>query len=66
MTAKQEVLDLMSDMSEEEAIEVLGLLKKLMKSEKKKGVKRKFGVYKGKFWMADDFDETPDCFKDYI
>lgn len=25
--------------------------------------KRKLGVLKGKFVMAEDFDETPDCFK---
>jgi hypothetical protein len=24
------------------------------------------GWAKGKIWMADDFNETPDCFKDYM
>lgn len=28
--------------------------------------KRTAGGLTGKFWMADDFDETPDCFKEYM
>ena len=28
--------------------------------------KRHAGGLSGKFWMAYDFDETPDCFKDYM
>ena len=28
--------------------------------------KRQAGGLTGKFWMADDFDETPDCFKEYM
>ena len=24
------------------------------------------GILKGRTWMADDFNETPDCFKEYI
>lgn len=27
---------------------------------------RPTGILKGKIWMADDFDETPECFKDYM
>ncbi len=27
---------------------------------------RKLGILQGKFFMADDFDETPDCFKEYM
>jgi hypothetical protein len=27
---------------------------------------RKAGSAKGKIWMADDFDETPEDFKDYM
>lgn len=27
--------------------------------------KRTAGGLTGKFWMADDFDETPDCFKTF-
>lgn len=28
--------------------------------------RRNMGWAKGKIWMADDFNETPDDFKDYI
>ena len=28
--------------------------------------KRMFGVLKGKIKMADDFNETPKCFREYI
>lgn len=24
------------------------------------------GRAKGKIWMAEDFDETPECFKEYV
>ena len=27
---------------------------------------RKLGQWKGQVWIADDFDETPDCFKEYV
>ncbi|MCS6988924.1 MAG: DUF2281 domain-containing protein [Chloroherpetonaceae bacterium] len=27
---------------------------------------RQAGTAKGKIWMADDFDETPEDFKDYM
>jgi hypothetical protein len=27
---------------------------------------RNMGRLKGKIWMADDFNETPDAFKDYM
>jgi len=31
------------------------------------GHKRKLGVYKDEFfYMSEDFDEVPDCFKEYI
>ena len=28
--------------------------------------KRTLGQFKGRIKMADDFDETPDCFKEYM
>ena len=31
-----------------------------------KTIKRSPGGLTGKFWMAEDFDETPDCFKEYM
>ena len=27
---------------------------------------RQLGQWKGQVWIADDFDETPECFKDYV
>lgn len=32
----------------------------------KKEKKRKLGGYEAGFSMAPDFDETPDCFKEYL
>ena len=38
--------------------------------EKKEKSEKKFyrqpGILKGEIWMADDFDETPDCFAEYM
>ena len=48
------------------------VLSKNSKSEKasvenkKKNAIRKLGQWKGQVWIADDFDETPECFKDYV
>ena len=35
-------------------------------SAKKQKPKRQAGGLTGKFYMASDFDETPDCFKEYM
>ncbi len=35
-------------------------------TKKKSKNKRSPGGLTGKFWMAEDFDETPDCFKEYM
>ena len=32
-------------------------------TEKRKSIA---GILKGKIWMADDFNETPECFKEYV
>lgn len=42
---------------------IADLLKPGVKDEKKS--KRELGGLKGKVWMSDDFDETPECFKEY-
>ena len=34
--------------------------------EVEKKLYRQPGILKGEIWMADDFDETPDCFKEYM
>ncbi len=33
---------------------------------KRKHSERKIGILQGKFVMSDDFDETPDCFEEYM
>ena len=36
-------------------------------ANKTKNKKRQLGVFKEEpFFMADDFDETPECFKEYV
>lgn len=58
-----------------DVIEYIQFLKfKLLKDEnnigsaiaERKHPERKLGILEGKFVMADDFDETPDCFKEYM
>ncbi len=41
-------------------------LSDLSSATEKKHPKRKLGVLQGTFIMSDDFDETPDCFKEYM
>lgn len=43
---------------------IADLLKHNPKTEKK--AKRKLGELQGKIFISEDFDETPECFKDYI
>lgn len=52
----------------DEKLNLLSFIAALLKSNSKpeKKVKRTLGGLKGQIWMADDFDETPDCFKEYI
>lgn len=56
----------------EEQVDLLGYIAGLLKNEKpvqNENVlqpKRKLGGLEKGFWIADDFDETPDCFKDYV
>ena len=32
----------------------------------RKPPERRLGIFEGKFVMSEDFDETPDCFKEYM
>ncbi|QTQ13613.1 DUF2281 domain-containing protein [Treponema parvum] len=34
--------------------------------KEKKTIRRTPGGLSGAFYMADDFDETPECFRDYV
>lgn len=38
----------------------------VLSAYKEKKIIRKPGVLEGKIWMAEDFDETPDVFNEYI
>jgi hypothetical protein len=35
-------------------------------AKNQKNIRRKPGGLEGKFYMAEDFDKTPECFKDYV
>lgn len=56
--------------SYEEQISLLAfiadLLKEKVQPKKSSEPKRKLGGLEKGFWIADDFDETPECFKEYV
>ncbi len=77
--AKERVIDIISRMSEDKVYYVLQLLEGIEGLTSKKsevdfidisddeGSGRKLGPLAGGLvFMADDFDETPDCFKEYM
>ncbi len=73
--AKERAIDIISHMSEDKVYYVLQLLEGIEgltgnKSETdpvNKSSGRKLGPLAGGLvFMADDFDETPDCFKGYM
>lgn len=45
---------------------IADLLKEKIQPQKSIKPKRKLGGLEKGFLIADDFDETPDCFKEYI
>ena len=50
-----------------EVIDFILFLKAKTGGEEKKNKKRTLGVFNGEdFFMSEDFDETPDCFKEYV
>ncbi len=51
----------------QEVIDFILFLKTKPSGDKKPNPKRTLGVFKeDSFFMADDFDDTPECFKEYI
>ena len=54
--------------SYDEKITLLSFIADLLKHNPKieNKPKRKFGELKGKIFISEGFDETPECFKDYI
>ena len=51
----------------QEVLDFILFLKTKTSGNRKEGGKRKLGVFKEEpFFMAEDFDDTPECFKEYI
>lgn len=51
----------------QEVIDFILFLKAKSSNTAKKNKKRTLGTFSGEdFFMADDFDETPECFKEYV
>ena len=78
MTLQQRAIDIIGRLPEDKIVQVVQFAEFLsfdVKSQTtkpyyKKGVEngqiRKPGILKGKVKMSDDFDETPECFKEYV
>ncbi len=77
MTTKERAVDIINRMPEDKAYYVLQILKGIEELTRgdsesdetsgKRSGERKLGPLAGRLiYMADDFDETPDCFKDYV
>ena len=65
--AYAEIVEAAKDLSEYSAAEVLDFIKFLKAKETRNGSERKSNLLAGGLvFMADDFDETPDCFKEYM
>jgi hypothetical protein len=62
------LLELIGQLSDEEKIKLHTEVGKLIQTpdNRSEAGLRPFGVLKGKVWMADDFDEPLDDFKDYM
>ena len=61
--AYAEIIKEAKELSEESSHEVLDFILFLKAKEKKSVTERKSNLLKGGLkYMADDFDETPDCF----
>ena len=70
MDTLAEVESKVIEFSLEDQLQLLALLaecirnKTQAKSEKK--AHRKLGGFEGKIWISPDFDETPNCFAEYM
>jgi effector-binding domain-containing protein len=61
------LLELIGQLSDEEKIKLLDEVEKTISQPGKDTRNRGgFGIWKGKVWMADDFDEPLDDFKEYM
>ena len=72
MTLQQLTMEAMAFLPESKKLQVLNFAKSLSTaqsaSERISASKprRKSGILKGQVKMADDFDETPECFREYM
>lgn len=72
MTLQQLTIEAMSFLPENKKLQVLNFAKSLnttqttSKQISASSPRRKSGILKGQVKMADDFDETPECFKEYM
>ena len=65
--AYAEIIEEAKTLSEYSASEVLDFIKFLKAKESKKSNERKSNLLAGGLiFMSEDFDETPDCFKEYL
>ena len=71
MSPLAEVKSRILDFSLDNQLQLLAFLtdnicSKMVAKSQKFTFRRKLGGYEGKIWMAPDFDETPDCFTEYV
>lgn len=78
VTLQQKAIDVIGRLPEDKIIQVIQFAEFLSFDKKpqrekgyskeisKDGYIRKPGILKRKMVMADDFDETPECFKEYM
>ena len=65
--AYAELIEEARGLSESSVYEVIDFIKFLKAKEAKPTKERKSNLLAGGLkYMADDFDETPDCFKEYV
>lgn len=67
------ILEKVNKLSPEEQLAVENFIQELLDKHKSIGEesiaekrRRNLGRMKGRIWMADDFNETPEDFKDYV
>lgn len=72
MTIQQLTMEAMACLPESKKLQVLNFAKSLSTTQdaseriSASEPRRKSGILKGQIKVADDFDETPECFKEYM
>ena len=66
-TAYAELIEEAKGLSDHSLYEIIDFIKFLKAKEMNQGSQIQFDAFKGHLlFMAEDFDETPDCFKEYM